>query len=105
MYFSQKKYFHLCVETAREGLDVLERDKNINVVIADIKLPGMDGETFLLKAHALNPGLHFFILTGDRYYKPSSELLEIGFTPQQVFTKPLVDLDDFCSLVLNQVGK
>jgi diguanylate cyclase (GGDEF)-like protein len=56
------------VVTATSGaaaLEVLEQDKTIAVIISDMRMPGMDGATFLARARALVPTARRILLTGQ----------------------------------------
>lgn len=61
------------------------------VCISDMRLPGMDGEAFIVAAHALSPATRFFIHTG-MLYSLSDELRGIGLTADDVLLKPIHDL-------------
>ncbi|HIJ87333.1 MAG TPA: response regulator [Desulfuromonadales bacterium] len=71
----------------------LERIVAINpvVCISDMRLPGMDGESFILKAHTLCPVTSFLLHTGI-LYTLSDELRDIGMTDGDVLLKPIHDL-------------
>jgi response regulator RpfG family c-di-GMP phosphodiesterase len=59
---------HFTVETAcgaEEGLRVLERAGEFGVVVADMKMPGMDGATFLAAVKKRAPDLVRVMLTGN----------------------------------------
>ncbi len=86
--------FSMTVETAVNGEDALEiiRQKNFAVLVADLRLPGMTGDSMIPLAHQLQPRLKFLIHTGSSDYRLSQELVELGITPDQVILKPLADL-------------
>ena len=46
------------------GLHVLQRDPAIEVVVSDMRMPGMDGATFLSKARQIAPDAVRMLLTG-----------------------------------------
>jgi response regulator RpfG family c-di-GMP phosphodiesterase len=60
----RKKYKVLKAESGFTGLQILENTKGINVIISDMKMPGMTGIEFIQKAHALHPEILYYILTG-----------------------------------------
>jgi response regulator RpfG family c-di-GMP phosphodiesterase len=47
------------------GLDVLARDRAIVTVISDMRMPGMDGATFLARAREVQPDATRLLLTGQ----------------------------------------
>lgn len=85
-----------------EGFPVVEADSGehalqivhataIDVVIVDIRLPGMNGNEFIEAAHAIRPALHFVIHTGAVDYLLPDGLRRLGLTEDCVFLKPLTD--------------
>jgi DNA-binding NtrC family response regulator len=61
------------------------------VCISDMRLPGMNGEDFIVKAHALCPVTGYLLHTG-MLYTLSDELRAIGMTDGDVLLKPIHDL-------------
>jgi DNA-binding NtrC family response regulator len=62
-----------------------------SVCISDMRLPGMDGEEFIVKAHALCPATGYLLHTG-MLYDLSDGLSAIGMTLGDVLLKPIHDL-------------
>lgn len=60
-----KKWGHLPI-IARDGEDALQKIQNVPVelVLSDIRMPKMDGMTFLEKLKNVNPNLTVILLTG-----------------------------------------
>jgi len=59
-----KKYQVLTAYNGIEGLDVLNNNSDIKVVISDMKMPKMDGLTFIKEARKKFYDINYFILTG-----------------------------------------
>jgi PAS domain S-box-containing protein len=56
-----------CVATAASGaeaLSVLDRDEDIDVLVTDLTMPGMDGLSLIREAQSRCPGLPALLLTG-----------------------------------------
>lgn len=67
MLFSQlfgRKYNVITGESGYAGLHLIETNPSIDVVISDMKMPGMNGLEFIQKAKELNSKIHYYILTG-----------------------------------------
>ncbi len=77
---------------AEQALQILEGNPH-DVALVDIRLPEIDGETFILRAYQIDPKLVFLIYTGSVHYRVSSALEEIGVDAKRVFLKPLPDLN------------
>ena len=58
-----ESYECVAVATAEEGLRLLS-ESAFDAAITDLKLPGMGGEEFLLRAHELSPRLPVIVVTG-----------------------------------------
>lgn len=58
-----KKYKVLTADSGYAGLDIIEKNPQIEVVISDMKMPGMDGLEFITKAKELYSKMHYYILT------------------------------------------
>ncbi|MBE0341642.1 response regulator, partial [Paenibacillus sp. 28ISP30-2] len=54
------------VATARNGIDAYEKIVELkpDIVISDIKMPGMDGLSLVSKAHKKYPSIKFILLSG-----------------------------------------
>ena len=78
------------VETATSGgagLDVLARHRDVAVVISDMRMPGMDGATFLSKVRTVAPDAVRILLTGHADLRSAISAVNDG----QIFrflTKP-----------------
>jgi DNA-binding NtrC family response regulator len=77
--------------SGEEALDLILKQE-IDVDIIDMRLPGINGDTLILKTHEIQPVLKFLIHTGSTNYSVSRSLEEIGVKKDQVFRKPLLDM-------------
>jgi response regulator RpfG family c-di-GMP phosphodiesterase len=59
----KKKYTVVTAESGEEGLEKLEGNEDIIVVISDMKMPGMNGIEFIKKAKEQYNNIAYFILT------------------------------------------
>lgn len=89
-------------ETAEEALEGL-MDKHIDVCVVDIRLPGMDGDSFVEQAHSTNPELKYVIHTGSSAFKLSDKLQEIGLGKEDVFMKPVLDMNDIYLAIMRLI--
>ncbi|MFO7828303.1 MAG: response regulator [Bacteroidales bacterium] len=60
----RKKFNVITALSGNKGLEILERNEFVQVVISDMKMPGMNGIEFIKKAKSEFPGIKYFILTG-----------------------------------------
>jgi len=70
----------------QEGLEKV-RSGTCRVVLADLKMPAMDGLTFLDKALEIDPGIYIILMTG--YYSVDSAIEAIKHGAYDYLCKPL----------------
>lgn len=81
-------------DSAENALDLIARIP-IDVAIVDIRLPKLDGDSFIAQASVLRTQMRYLIHTGSVEYKLSDELKSLGVSPEHVFHKPQMDLSVF----------
>ncbi len=57
-------YKIITAQSGSEALALLEENPQINLVITDMKMPGMNGLEFVKKARSKYRGIPFFLLSG-----------------------------------------
>lgn len=60
----KKRFSVFTAESGFDGLKLLQAHPETNIVITDMKMPGMDGLEFVERAKSEFPNIIFFILTG-----------------------------------------
>lgn len=96
-------YDVVMVPSGEEGIEVLG-GREIAACIVDMRLPGMSGDEFILRAHAVRPGCRFIIHTGCLGYAPPKELKGLGVTTAMVVNKPVLDMGIFLDLIAPAAG-
>lgn len=61
-----------------EALDMLKKHKNIDVIILDVKMPGMDGIETLREIKKVNPLVEVIMLTGHATIETGIEGMKLG---------------------------
>ncbi len=74
--------------TASEGLERLAEHRDIDLVISDMKMPGMSGMEFINYAKQQHRDIHYFILTGFEITEEISEALNNKIIDKYL-TKPI----------------
>ena len=77
------------VGTANDGLRALElvREKQPHLLITDVRMPGCDGIELIQRAKALQPKLHFIVVSGYRKFEYAQNALKYGV--EDYLLKPL----------------
>jgi DNA-binding NtrC family response regulator len=68
------------VETARDGIEALRalHHKKVDLVILDLKMPGLDGMEFLRRVRSDNPDLDVVVITGYSSVGSAVECMRLG---------------------------
>jgi Response regulators consisting of a CheY-like receiver domain and a winged-helix DNA-binding domain len=74
-------------DSAEAALEELARDP-ADLCIVDMRLPGMNGEGFILTASARGLCRHFILHTGSMDFSLSDKLRKLGIGEADVFLKP-----------------
>lgn len=81
-------------DSAETALELIAQAP-VDVALVDIRLPKLDGDSFIIQAHERWPQMQFLIHTGSVEYKLPDELKRFGVTHEHVFLKPQMDLTVF----------
>lgn len=79
------------VTTAEDALQLLTNQR-FDVAIADVRLPGMNGDQFVIQAASRYPHMHFLFHTGSISFSLNGQLRQLGLTDEHILRKPLFDL-------------
>ena len=107
---SLKFHFYDCgfktfsVETAEEALDLMNKEQ-INSVIVDLRLPGIDGIEFIRQASKKWPDSRYVIYTGSPIASIPDEILSISSVSSKLFFKPIGNLFELSDEVTRVIGK
>ena len=83
-----KKHYGVTIaESGMKALNLLEAMTTPDVVISDMRMPGMNGLEFIASARAKYPMIDFYILTGYEITDEIQEALDQGMI-KQYFQKP-----------------
>ncbi|MEA1969957.1 MAG: response regulator [Thermodesulfobacteriota bacterium] len=99
-YFEDEGFVVFQAASGEDGVAIVEKNR-IDGAIVDIRLPGMDGNAFILKAAAKQPDMKFLVHTGSTDYLLSKAVKAVGVVPEDVFIKPVHDL----SVLVNAIAK
>ena len=90
-FFEDQEWQVLTAQSGEMALDLLEK-QTCSAAVVDIRMGGMDGETFIRKASKKYPEMVFVICTGSPEYKASVDLLLFSCVADHIFTKPVTDI-------------
>ena len=82
-----KKYDVTIVDSGSKGLEVLAKNKDIKIVVSDMKMPKMNGIEFIEAAKKQHSTISYFILTGFEITDEIQKALDSGLI-RKYFRKP-----------------
>ena len=88
----RNKYEVVISENAKKGLEALDNDRDIQVVISDIKMPNMCSIEFIEKAKEKYPDKKYYILSGFEITEEIQDALDSKLI-LKYFRKPLDIVD------------
>ncbi len=94
-FMEDEGYLVFQAESSEEALKIV-RTHPIDDAVVDIRLPGHDGNTFMLEAKKIRPNIKFVVHTGSADYIPPRAIQELGVTLEKVLIKPASDLNVIC---------
>jgi len=91
------------VDTAADGKDALDKmgKGNYDIVLLDLKMPGMDGMEVLREMKALNKNPHVIMLTAVADVATAQECVKLGAS--DYVSKPY-DPEDLLHIVIKVLG-
>jgi DNA-binding NtrC family response regulator len=93
-YLLDQGYQVRSVLTAEGAIKQIKKEKP-DIMIVDIRLPGIDGTKLIVKAHEIHADIKYLIHTGSVAFSMPDYLIELGLTPDHILKKPVRNLDIF----------
>ncbi len=97
-YFEDEGYKVVTFFSAEDALAVLP-DTPVDICIVDMRLPGIDGNSFIRAAYSINSQIKFIIHTGSSDYTLPEDLKRIGLTRSHIHFKPVANLGDMLTVL------
>ena len=103
MAFLEDEGFNVQGTSSGEEAFSLLENKTFDAAIVDVRLPGKDGDDVILEAIETGCTAKFIIHTGSADYQLPISLKKHGFTQEDIFLKPISDLDIICQALLQRI--
>jgi CheY-like chemotaxis protein len=94
-YMEDDGYIVFMAGSGEEALEIV-KSNHIDEAVVDIRLPGIDGNTFMIEARKILPDIKLVVHTGSADYIPPDSVRALGITPDRVLIKPANDLNVLC---------
>ncbi len=92
-FFKDSQWITFIASSGEEALEILEQESP-SAAIVDIRMMGMNGDEFIRQARDVKPEMCFVICTGSPEYKPSYDLLQLSQVSEQIYRKPIDDMEN-----------
>lgn len=104
LYYFEDEGFSVC--EACSGEDALKKlqESLVEVVIVDLRLPGMNGPSFIKEAHEKWPEIKFLMYTGSPEFNLPEDLASLGCVSERLFQKPLIEPEVMTREILKAVS-
>lgn len=98
-----KSYHVITAHTGAEALEILSLNNDIEVVVSDLRMAGMDGLEFLMKVRGSFPHMVTFIMSAYGMNEETARALEQNFF-DGFFQKPFAftELDQSINKAINR---
>lgn len=90
--YLEDECFNVMESESGEDALVLVEKHPFDAGIIDMRLPGIDGNALILKAHEIQPNMKFLIHTGSTNYILPQDLIDIGVRAEHILMKPIPDM-------------
>ena len=90
-YMEDEGYIVFQAASGEEAIEIV-RDNHIDEAVVDIRLPGMDGNSFMIEARKILPDIKFVVHTGSADYIPPEAVRALGVSSSNILIKPANDL-------------
>lgn len=101
-YFEDRLWRTSWAESGEQALEILEKESP-DATIVDIRLGGMDGDTFIREACRNNFKMVFVICTGSPEYIIPADLQKMNGVSHHLFRKPVTDMDEIEKELLRSI--
>ncbi len=103
-YMEDNGYIIFQANSGEQALEIVANNR-IDEAVVDIRLPGIDGNTFMIEARKILPDIKFVVHTGSADYIPPDTVKALGVTSDRVLIKPVSDLNVLCEALKEQYDR
>lgn len=101
-FLEDEGYTVFRAESSEAAIELVKKHP-IDAAVVDIRLPGKDGNAFMLEARKIRPAIKFVVHTGSADYTPPAAIQALGVTHDRVLIKPVSDLNIICKAFEDQL--
>lgn len=102
-FFMDSQWITFLASSGEEALEILQQESP-SAAIVDIRMVGMSGDEFIRQARHVKPEMCFVICTGSPEYKPAGDILQLSQVSEQVYRKPIDDMNKLERHILSLIS-
>jgi len=102
-FFREYNFDILTAENAKDAFDILKCEDEINLVVSDLKMPGIQGDDFVLILNMIYPFIDTVIVTGNSTVESATKVINEGNLSKYLL-KP-VDMDNLSETIEKILSK
>lgn len=99
-YFEDHEWQVFSADSGESALELLLK-QSCSAAVVDMRMTGMDGETFIRHAIDKYPEMAFVICTGTPEFRVSEDILKKSCVADKVFAKPVINLSELEKTIKN----
>ena len=101
-FFEDQNWEPLEAESAEKALEII-KSEDASAAIVDIRLSGMDGNSFIREAGRIKPETIYIIHTGSPQYLIPEDIRNIPGLSPKLFVKPVGDISEIEEEILRML--
>ena len=101
-YLEDQLWQVFLADSGEQALKLLETESP-DCAIVDIRMGGMDGNSFIREAFTKKPNMSFIICTGSPEFEIPKDLAKLRCVSNQIFQKPVTDLESLENCLIQSI--
>ncbi len=101
-YFEDNLFRVVEADSGEKALELLEKEP-ANAAIVDVRMGGMNGDTFISKALVQKSDTAFVICTGSPDYFIPEDLQKLYSVSNRLFRKPVTNMDELKQEIISMI--
>ncbi len=102
-YFEDQLWQVFQAESGEHALEILENESPDGAIV-DIRMGGMDGNSFIREACKIKSNMGFIICTGSPEYDVPMDLKKLPCVSNHLFKKPVTNMVEIETVLLQLIG-
>lgn len=98
-YLEDEGHEILLASTGEDAIELVKSNKDIDLAIVDVRLPGIDGSDLVSRMLDISPDTKHILHTGSSEYVLPQNLIDKGIKEEQIIFKPLIKMQTLLEMI------